>query len=201
MHISDIVITRWTEPPCSLSVVWVTVQILPVIREQSLKQPPSLSLSIPAFQVRGNVRPNTHQGVLSLPPTLPTLSSRSETESQRSLPSRTHSRPQVTRAAFYLREPPPLKNGGFENPPLHTVGLHADMQTTRQAYIACACVADKHIPRAALIIATHNILHRDVHCLRQHWFTWVYMVSVCVYVFLLTAGWIALKNVKRNYDI
>lgn len=47
--------------PCS---VWVTVQILPVIREPSLKQPPSLS--IPAFQVRGNVRPNTHQGVLSL---------------------------------------------------------------------------------------------------------------------------------------
>lgn len=47
----------------SLSVAWVTVQILPVIREQSLTQPPSPS--IPAFEVRGNVRPNAHQGVLS----------------------------------------------------------------------------------------------------------------------------------------
>lgn len=40
---------------------WVTVETLPVNREQPLWQPPSFSG--PAYQVWGNVRQNTHQGV------------------------------------------------------------------------------------------------------------------------------------------
>lgn len=175
--------------PCS---VWVTVQILPVIREQPLKQPPSHS--IPAFQVRGNVRPNTHQGVLSLSPFLSlslALSFVSEPVGREASLTLVE-RPSVCRSPTqhfktYLSEPSPLKKkrggGGVDNLPT-VPAVHADNNVcmhlhTIACIAACACVADTNAHlRAALIIATRGIQHNDVHCSRQHGFTLLFMVSV-----------------------
>lgn len=172
---------------CLSLCVWVTVQILPVIRELSLKQTPSLP---PAFQVKGNVRPNTHQGVLSL-----TLSSVSlsfflpQTVGRGGFSvCRTPFSLQVTRSAFYNSEPSPFKNGGLGNLVQATVWLlHAENNAgerwhTTACTAACACVADTNAHlRAALIIATHGIQHSNLHCCRQHCFTLLYVHMLSEY--------------------
>lgn len=153
-----IVITQWPEPPCffSLSVVWVTIQILPVIRELFLKQPPSLF--IPAFQVRGNVGPNTHRGVLSthLPPSHPHCNSHSP-----------HTEPV---AVFLLNAPQSaahslsfFKTYHHESPPLKLV-LHTVQSTCRN--------------KVEHTVVVQDIQHRDGHCSRQYWFILLYIGSV-----------------------
>ena len=133
------VITQWTKPPCSLSLslslspcsVWVTVQILPVIRKQSLKQPPLSPFLLSksegmSGQTHTKVSPTTTTTSTTPPFTLPLPSPLSEPEK---LPCRTpfsvRCRSPSQHFKIYPGEPSPLKKQrGFENLPTIPGGTH-----------------------------------------------------------------------------